>query len=190
MAARVSSPLTFRIFICCLTAFALGACGGGEPLTYDAAMNLMRDRSDPVRINFSAAPRFSNDDARLARAYQKLLDGRIIQCKNTASLGVLCEPGVAGDALTQNSVTELSMVAGRWVASAIVTLQRTGRSSATADVRVSFEASPTYRDFGDALDLIQPPGYMVAQASWKQGKVVHVNFQRYEDGWHIESVTD
>ncbi len=186
----MSSPLIFRIIIWCFAVFALAGCGGGDPLTYDVAMDLMRDRIDVERIGFSASPRFTNDDIKLATAYQKLLDGKVIQCKSNSALGVLCEPGPAGDALKQDSVTEFSMVAGRWAPAAILSLRRTGRSSAAADVRMTFEPSPTLREFGDALDMIQPPGYLLAQSTWKQGKVVHATFQRFDDGWHVDTVTD
>jgi len=187
---RMSPRPTSRTLLCCLPLFALIACGGGEPLDYDTAMNLMRDRSDVVRISFSAAPRFNSSDSQLARAYQKLVDGRIIQCKNTEAMGILCEPGPAGDALKQENATELSLVAGKWVPSAILSLNRTGRNSANGDIRMTFELSSTMRDFGDAMDFIQPPGYLVAQSSWKQGKIVHVTFQHYEDCWHVDSVTN
>jgi len=153
-------------------------------------MDLMRDHVDVVRISFSAAPRFTKDDTTLAMAYQKLLDGHVIQCKNTPALGVLCEPGAAGDALKQESATEFSMVAGRWTPAVVLSLRRTGRSSSAADVRMTFEPSPTLREFGDALDMIQPPGYLLAQSTWKQGKVVHATFQRFDDGWHVDTVTD
>lgn len=186
----MSSPLTFRIFISCLTTLALAGCGGGDPLTYDVAMDLMRDRVDVVRVSFSAAPRFTKDDVKLATAYQKLLEGKVIQCKNTSAMGILCEPGPAGDALKQDSATELSLVAGRWVPAAILSVRRTGRSSAAADIRMAFEPSPTLREFEDALDVIRPPGYLLSQSTWKQGKVVHATFQRFDDGWHVDTVTD
>ena len=186
----MSNRLIFRAFLWCCTALALASCGGGDPLTYDVAMDLMRDRMDVVRISFSASPRFTKDDVKLATAYQKLLDGKVIQCKSSSALGVLCEPGPAGDALKQDSATELSLVARRWAPSAILSVRRTGRSSASADVRMVFEPSPTLRDFGDALDMIQPPGFLLAQSTWKQGKVVHATFQRFEDGWHVDTVTD
>jgi len=153
-------------------------------------MNLMRDRVDPVKMTFSAAPRFSEGDSPLRAAYQKLLNGRIIQCKNTSALGILCEPGPAGDVLTQTSATEISVMAGRWMPSAVVSIQRTGRSSALAEIRLLFEPNITFRDYGDAFDVIEPPGYVLAQASRKQGKVVHAVFQRYEEGWRLEGVTE
>jgi len=81
--------LNFRIILLSIP-FVLASCGAGPPLDYDTAMNLMRDRVDPVKMTFSAAPRFSEGDSRLRAAYQKLLNGRIIQCKNTSALGILC----------------------------------------------------------------------------------------------------
>jgi hypothetical protein len=72
-----------------ILAACLVGCGG-DPLDYETALNLMRERtSDPVRTSFSATPHFQNQDP-------------------------------AGDALTQDGVSELSLVAGRWVPASIV----------------------------------------------------------------------
>jgi hypothetical protein len=90
--------------------------------------------------------------------------------------------------MTQNGVTDLSVVAGRWVPASIVAIQRTGRNSASADVRMSFEPSSLFQEFEDAFDSIESPGSMLAAATRKQGKMVHVNFERYDDGWHVDNI--
>jgi hypothetical protein len=170
------------VLVLCLT-----ACGGAL-LDYETAINLLRERAaDPVRTNISASPRFENQDPKVARAYQRLMEAHVIQC-NSTSVGAVCEPGPAGDTITQNGVTDLSVVAGRWVPASIVAIQRTGRSSASADVRMSFEPSSLFQEFGDAFDSIESPGSMLAAATRKQGKMVHVNFERYDDGWHVENI--
>jgi hypothetical protein len=176
------SRVTIPAVVLCLT-----ACGGA-PLDYDTALNLLRERAaDPVRTSISASPRFENEDPKVVQAYQRLIEAHVIECKAT-SVGSVCEPGPAGDLLTQNGVTDLSVIAGRWVPAAIVAIQRTGRSTASADVRMNFEPSSLFQEFGDAFESIGSPGSMMEAASRKQGKMVHVTFERYEDGWHVENI--
>jgi hypothetical protein len=152
-------------------------------------MNLLRERTtDPVRISFSASPS-PNQDSSVSQAYQRLMDEHVIQCKKTTGTGTICEPGEAGDALTQDGVSELSLVAGRWVPAAIVAIRRTGRNTAVANVRMSFEPSQIFRDFENFFDEIQSAGQTLALNTGKQqGKMVQVTFERYADGWHVESV--
>jgi len=181
------SQPTFRVLALCLAVAGLGGCGG-DPLDYETAMNLMRDRKDPVRTTFSATVPADGHDAKLIQAYQKLVDARIIECKTTPAVGTFCQPGPAGDALTQDGLTDMSLVAGRWVPSAVLSIRRTGRNSASGDVRMTFEASPLFREFQDSFDRITAPAFAMTLSSRQQGKVVHVTFQRYEDGWHVENV--
>ena len=35
---------------------------------------------------------------------------------------------------------------------------------------------------------IESPGSMLAAAIRKQGKMVHITFERYDDGWHVENI--
>ena len=176
------SWLMIPALVLCLT-----ACGGAV-LDYETAINVLRERAaDPVRTSISASPRFDNQDPKVVRAYQRLMDAHVIQCKST-SVGAVCEPGPAGDTLTQNGVTDLSVVAGRWVPASIVAIQRTGTNSASADVRMTFEANTLFQEFEDAFDSIESPGSMLATATRKQGKMVHVTFERYDDGWHVENI--
>lgn len=168
-------------------ALFLTACGG-TALDYETAINLLRERAaDPVRTSISASPRFDSQDQKVVRAYQRLIDAHVIDCKTTA-VGTICEPGPAGDTLTQNGVTDLSVVAGRWAPASIVAIQRTGRNSASADVRMTFEPSQLFQEFEDAFDSIGSPGSVLAAATRKQGKLVHVTFERYDDGWHVENI--
>jgi len=172
----------------CLAAVFFTDCGG-ESLDYDTAMNLLRERStDPVRISFSVSPRFDSQEPKLSDAYKRLMDGHVIVCKPNKTVGTLCEPGPAGDALTQNELTDLSLVAGHWAPASIVAIRRTGRGSASAEVRMNFEPSPLFREFEDVFDQIQAPGLSLSPETRKQGKVVRVTFQRYEDGWHVENI--
>ncbi len=179
---HIISPLIVSV-VC------LSGCGG-DPLDYETAMNLLRERtSDSVRTSFSASPRFENQDATVTQAYQRLMDDHVIQCKKIAEVGTICEPGPAGDALTQDGVSELSLVAGRWVPASIASIRRTGRNTAVADVRMSFEPSQIFQEFESAFEQIQSPALALTLGSIrKQGKMVHVTFQRYGDGWHVESV--
>ena len=173
---------TMATLVLCLT-----ACGGAM-LDYQTAMDLLRERAaDPVRTIISASPRLESQDPKAALAYQRLIDAHVIQCKST-SVGSICEPGAAGDTLTQNGVTNLSVLAGRWVPAAIVAIQRTGRNSASADVRMTFEPTSLFQEFEDAFDSIESPGSTLAGAARKQGKMVRVTFERYDDGWHVENI--
>ena len=185
--------MKFKLFLCLALLALAGACltgCGGDPLDYETAINLLRERTtDPVRTTFSATPNYKNQDPGVSEAYQRLMDEHVIQCKTNGAVGTICEPGPAGDALTQDGVSELSLVAGRWVPASIVAIRRTGRNTASADVRMSFEPSPTFRDFEAAFEQIQAAGGKLAlDAAQKQGKLVQVTFQRYGDGWHLESV--
>ena len=168
-------------------ALSLAACGGAL-LDYETAINLMRERAaDPVRTSISASPRLDSQDPKVVRAYQRLIDAHVIDCKASA-VGTICEPGPAGDTLAQNGVSELSLIAGKWVPAAIVAIQRTGRNSASADVRMTFEPTSLFQEFEDAFDSIESPGTVLAAATRKQGKMVHVSFERYDDGWHVENI--
>jgi hypothetical protein len=115
------------------------------------------------------------------------MEAHVIECKST-SVGSICEPGPAGETLTQNGVTDLSVVAGRWVPATIVAIQRTGRNSASADVRMTFEPSSLFQEFEEAFDSIESPGSTMSAAARKQGKMVHVAFERYDGGWHVENI--
>jgi hypothetical protein len=159
-------------------------------LDYETALNLLRERTtDPVRISFSASPHFENQDPGVSEAYQHLMDEHVIQCKKNTGTATICEPGPAGDALTQDGVSELSFVAGRWVPASILAIRRTGRNTAVADLRMSFEPSQIFQEFENAFDEIQSAGQtLTLNAVKQQGKMVQVTFQRYADGWHVESV--
>jgi hypothetical protein len=75
------------------------------------------------------------------------------------------------------------------VPAAIVTIRRTGRNTAAANVRMSFEPSQIFQDFENFFDEIQSAGQTLSLNTGKQqGKMVQVTFQRYADGWHMESV--
>ncbi len=169
-----------------LATVCLSGCTG-DPLPYETAMNLLRERStDPIRASFSASPRFDAEDQAMSQAYRRLIDSHVIQCNTSAAVGTICVPGPAGDALTQNGVADLSFAAGRWVPSAIVSLRRNGPASAQADVRMIFEPSDLFREFEGAFDVIRVPSTTLSAR--KEGKMARVVFQRYEDGWHVESV--
>jgi hypothetical protein len=174
--------LPIPTLLLCLT-----ACGGAS-LDYDTALNLLRERAvDPVRTSISASPHFDSQDSKITQAYQRLIDAHVIDCKST-SVGSICEPGPAGDTITLNGVSDLSVLAGRWVPAAIVTIQRTGPNSASADVRMNFEPSSLFQEFEEAFNSIEAPGSMMEATARKQGKIVHVTFERYDDGWHVENI--
>ena len=89
--------------VCVLFVFVAVGClsgCGGDPLDYETAMNLLRERvTDPVRIRFSASPRHEAQDPKVNEAYQRLQDAHVIQCKASVGVGTICEPGPAGEAI-------------------------------------------------------------------------------------------
>ena len=184
----------FMNFKTVIPVFALAAiatlssgCHVGDPINYETAMSLVKDRNpEPVKLTFSASPP-PNADSKIIDAYNRLVDAHVLTCTVTA-MGKICQPGPAGEALTQVGSAELALVAGRWVPAAITSISP-GGSSATAEVRLRFESSPTYRDFESAFDAIQLWAGKSAIETNKEGKMVHAVFQRYEDGWHLDSLS-
>jgi hypothetical protein len=177
-----------RIVLICAWA-ALAGCGGGDPLDHDTAMNVLRDHSpEPIKTTFSSSPRFDTGDPRIKQAYQELMESHVVECSETAGVGTMCTPGAAGDSLQQEGATELSLAAGQWVPAAIASIQRTGRNSASAEVRMSFEHSELYHDHETAFSNIQSPAATQALSDTKQPKMMHARFERSEDGWHLESL--
>jgi len=179
------------VSICVLTALAavLSGCRSSEPLDYETAMGLVKERStEPVKLTFSASPP-ANGDAAVTDAYARLIDAHVITCTTTAAMGKICQPGPAGDALTQVGSAELAVVAGRWVPAAITSFSPSVGSNTTADVRLRFEPSPLYRDFEDAFDAIQLWAGKSLIESKREGRIVRAVFQRYDDGWHLETLS-
>jgi hypothetical protein len=182
-------PLRSSTFVAVGLALVLTGCAG-DPLDYETALNLLRERTlDPVKTSFSASPQFDRQPPAVSEAYQRLINEHVIVCNKKLAVGTFCEPGPAGDALLQEGVSQLSLVTGRWVPSTILAIRRTGRNRATADVRMSFEPSQIFQDFGDAFDQIQGLGRSLTLANTRQqGKTVQATFQRDADGWHVEAV--
>lgn len=165
------------------------ACRSGEPIDSETAMSLLKDRNmEPVRLTFSASPP-ANADANVTSAYNTLVDAHVITCTTTKGMGTICQPGPAGDGVSQVGSAELAVIAGRWVPSAITSLSRADGSTATAEVRMRFELNPLYRDFENAFDTIQLWSGKSAIDNKREGKVSHAVFQRYDDGWHLDNLS-
>ena len=162
--------------------FLLVGCGGGDPLDSETALALIRDRNtDPVQAKFSAIP------LGMVPAYEHLIAAHVIDC-HTSSLGTICEPGVSGAGITQSGSNELMLSAGHWVPAAILAISRTGPNRAAAEVRLTFEASPLYSEFQSDFDQIQTIDAAQALGNKKEGWNAHAVFNRYDDGWHLESI--
>jgi hypothetical protein len=177
--------------ICALATVAaiLAGCRGGDPLDADTAMALLRERNiEAVKFTFNTTPPRPTDDAQAVQAYARLMDAHVIECTATEALGQMCHPGAAGEALSLAGATELDLNAGRWVPSTITNISRSGSGSAVAEVRMSFEPSPLYRDFESSFDDIQSFGGKPGIENARNGKTVHATYQRSEDGWHLASV--
>lgn len=178
-----------RRFAVIPVAIFLANCGGSDPLDYETAIALVRDRdSDPLKTVFSAIPPYHANDIRINRGYTELIDGHVLDCKQASGVGAICVPGPAGDILTPQGTADLSVVAGRWQPEVITGMQRTGRSSAVADIRMKFEPTSLYREFEGAFDNIQYASAALALSDRKSGKMMRASFRRYDDGWHLENI--
>jgi hypothetical protein len=184
----IGSPVGIRLKITAILAtLSLWGCGGGPPLDYQTAMDLLRDHSlEPVKVTFSGTRPSGPQDVRITRAFQDLIDAHILLCESNGSSSAICSPGPAGDGVESAGPAELSVVAGRWVPSTVTAIDRTGRNSATAEARMQFEPSDVYQGMQAAFDALQTPESVATAGDRKQGKVVHASFRRYEDGWHLE----
>jgi len=173
----------------CLWAIWMSGCTS-DPLDYETALNLVKDRSsDPIKITFSASPRFSDSDPKIKQYYNQLIEGHVITCEANGSVGMLCQPGPAGDLISQEGSTDLSVVAGRWVPAVITKINRAGRGSVTAELRLSFEPTALYKEYQEVFDSIQnSAGSRLSLAEQKDGKSARASFSHAEDGWHLESL--
>lgn len=170
-----------------LLGILLAGCRKAPSIDVDTAMELLRDRNtDPLRMNFSASP--PSGDPRVQAAYDRLADAHVIHCTETRVIGRICEPGPAGEGLSVVSSAELSLLAGRWVPASLVRITRSGDDVATAEVRMTFEPSPLYRDFQSVFDQIRESAGASAIDYKREAKVVRAVYQRMDDGWHLEDV--
>ena len=143
---------------------------------------------EPVKFTFSATPPQNPRDARIVQAYDRLIDAHVIACTPTQALGKICQPGPAGEALSIVGATELALNAGHWVPSTIMSISRSGSGASVAEVRMSFEPSPLYRDFESTFDDIQSLSGRPGAESLRNGKTVHASYEHADDGWHLSSV--
>lgn len=170
-------------------AAVLSGCRRGELIDSDTAASLLKDRNtETVKLTFSASPPRSGEDVTVARAYDRLVDAHVLTCATTDAMGKICQPGPAGDAITQAGANELALTAGRWVPASVTNISQSGENGATAEVHMVFEQSPLYREFQVAFDEIQMWGGRARMELRKEGKLMHAVYQRLDDGWHLDSV--
>jgi hypothetical protein len=179
--------LTF-LAVCGLLA-GLTGCGKGDPLEYPAAMNLLRDNNTAsLTMRFSASPPLDRTTAaQVLKAYDVLKENHILDCSEPEK-GNLCVPGAAGGAIQQDTATALLLTAGHWTPLTIISMERTSRTSATAQVRMAFEPSSLYRDYENSFDALRTAGSSRDLDQKKDGKTMTASFQRYDDGWHLEGL--
>jgi len=140
-----------------------------------------------ITMRFGATPPDAVSAPIVAKAYEQLKENHVLDCGG-ATQGNLCIPGPAGGAIQQESATTLVLTAGHWAPASIVSLQRTSTSTAVAQVHMSFEPSPLYREFTSAFDALRTAGSSLDLDQKADGKTMTATFQRYEDGWHLESL--
>jgi len=181
-----------RLFwaVCALSAFLalLAGCTRGEPLSQPAAMALLRDgNTGAILLRFNASPPDRASSPVMAKAYDDLVENHVLDCSDPAK-GNLCVPGPAGGPIKHDSATSLSLPAGHWAPSTVTALQRTGATTATAQVRMTFEPSNLYREFENAFDALRIAGSSRDLEQKSDGKIFTATFRRYDDGWHLESL--
>jgi|HubBroStandDraft_6_1064221.scaffolds.fasta_scaffold267164_2 hypothetical protein len=181
-----------RLFwaLCGLSPFLaiLAGCDRGEPLSQPAAMLLLRDgNTGTILLRFNASPPDRASSPVIAKAYDDLVENHILDCSDP-SKGNLCVPGPAGGPIKQDTATSLSLPAGHWAPSTLISLQRTGATTATAQVRMTFEPSNLYRGFETAFDALRISGSSRELEQKSEGKIMTATYRQYDDGWHLESL--
>jgi hypothetical protein len=173
----------------CVWAIWTAGCGV-EHIDYETALNLVRDRTmDPVKITISASPHFSESDPKIKQYYDQLVEGHVLTCEANGTVGMLCQPGPVAEGVSQEGSMDLSVNAGRWIPAVITKINRAGRGAVTAELRLTFEPSPLYREYREALDALQnSSSSRLSLAEQKEGKTAHASFVHAEDGWHVENM--
>ena len=180
----------FSISLCIgVSCLWLGGCAS-EPLDYQTALDLMRDRkSEPLKITFSASPRLVDTDPKIKDAYGQLIEGHVLDCQPNETVGTLCQAGFAGGAVSAAGSTDLSLIAGQWVPSVITKINRSGSHGSTVEARLAFEPSPLYKEYKEAFDTLQSSAEArVLLAQQKDGKSVQAVFVHSEEGWRLETL--
>lgn len=166
----------------------LAGCNRGEPLGQPAAMALLRDgNTGAILLRFNASPPDRAGAPIAAKAYDDLVANHILDCSDP-SKGNLCIPGPAGGPIKQDSATALSLPAGHWTPSTIISLQRTSTTTATAQVSMTFEPTNLYREFETAFNALKIAGSSRDLEQKSEGKIMTATFRQYDDGWHLESL--
>ena len=178
--------LSLALTLSCL--WLLGCAS--EPLDYQTALDLMRDRkSEPLKITFSSSPRLVDSDPKIKEAYGQLIEGHVLDCQPNQTVGTLCQPGSAGGAITAGGSTDLSLIAGQWVPSVITKINRSGIHGSTVEARLAFEPSPLYKEYHEAFDTLQSSAdARVLLAQQKDGKSAQAVFVHSEEGWRLETL--
>lgn len=144
---------------------------------------------EPVKITISASPRFSDSDPKIKQCYDQLVEGHVLTCQANGTFGMLCQPGPAGEGIYPEGPTDLSVNAGRWAPAVITKINRAGRGSVTAELRLMFEPSPLYREYQEVFDVLQnSSGSRLSLVEQKEGRTAHASFVHAEDGWHVETM--
>jgi hypothetical protein len=166
----------------------LTACSKAE-LDRDTATKLIGSRA--VRRVQGEIPRLGSTPAQ-ANAYEQLHAAGVLDCKMSggwASVGLVpCNVGPRGRNLVLFNMGEQTMhfIAGQLVASEVTGVSQTGETTAVADVRLTFQPNSEYAQHEAQLLLLEDTG---AVSAAKSGRLTaRANFQRFDDGWRLESI--
>ena len=161
------------------------SCGKKE-LDRQTAMTLLQGKSvSSVTGSFQAYSsylEFSNAKG----WYQQLINAGVITC----GTGPVCQPGPAAAGL-QLDFTNFNFQAGNLIPVEITGVSKTGPDSAMAQVRLTFQPSPLYSQYRNAFDHLtaeaQVMGGGPVQPQTQQSSAEAL-FQRFDDGWRLQSV--
>ena len=168
-----------------------------QDLDRETAMKLLGGKTvETVEGSFDAslndaqfAANILGDRKDLVPLFRELLNAGIIAC----NANNVCQPGPNGSSIRiQGGIfgsSDLIFTAGTLVPSAITGVIQTGPNMATADVQLSFQPTSMYQQHQAAFDQVNRQTVAGAPLNARtQGRPARAFFQRYDDGWRLQSI--